>query len=238
MNLVTENKKNASINYILDQGLVKPPTLWQCITKMHRVLGWRFIFWDINYSIIFASVSLLAMTFLFFYAPSDLRYSAAFGFSPVMFLLIILVSEMNERACRLYTVKQTCRYTSRQISALRCIYYSIAGVAFATIIVAVSTENIAQFLRLLPLCLGGLFLCAAIELSVLRLSHSKWSIAVFTLGWMIINAILPIMFFEHWERFLSGLPLVFTITFALAGAAMFMYQTTKMLTEEKQYAIA
>ena len=235
---MTDKEKNASIEYILAQGLVTPPTFWARVTKMHNVINWKFIFWDLSYSLIFAAVTLLGIVFLLRHAPMDYQYSVALGFSPVLFLLIMLFAEMNERACGLYELKQTCRYTSRQITALRSIYYSLAGAAFTVIVTVFSTEGVAQFLRTLPVSLGGLFLCAAAGLSVLRLSRGKWAIAVFSIAWMCVNLTLPITLGENWELFLSGLPLVFTIAFAIIGAAGFIYQTNKMLTEETQYATA
>ena len=235
---MNEKEKNASIEYILARGLVKPPTPWERISKMHRVLGLKFIFWDLSYSIIFVSVTLLGVTFMLQHAPMDYPYSLALGFSPLLFLLIILFSELNERACGLYELKQTCRYTSRQITALRCIYYSLAGMAFTVIVAAFAAESTTQFFKVLPLCLGGLFLCAATSLSVIRLTHNRWNIVVLSVAWVFINLSLPIALRENWELFLSGLQLVFTIAFMMAGAAVFMYQTNKMLMEGKQYAIA
>jgi len=235
---MTEKNKNKSIEFILEQGFVKPPTFWERISKMFNVFGWKFIFWDLTYSLIFVSITLLGTAFLFRHTPMDYENSIAFGFSPVLFLIIVLFAEMTERACGLYELKQTCRYTSRQITALRCIFYSVAGAAFAVIITAFSAENTAHFFRLLPLCLGGMFLCGAIELSVIRLSRSKWAIAVFSALWVFINLVLPFTFGVRWELFLSGLPIAITIIFAITGAAVLIYQINKMLTEENHYVIA
>ena len=235
---MNEKEKNASIEFILDKGLVVPPTLWERVTKMHRVLGWKFIFWDFSYSMIFVAITLLGIVLLFDRAPMEYIYSVAVGFSPMLFLSIMFFAEVNERACGLYELKQTCLFTSRQITALRCMYYSLAGVAFAIVVTAFAAENIAQFFRILPLCLGGLFLCATIGLSAIRISRSKWAVAVFSVTWTFINLVLPFTFGQSWETLLSTLPLVFTIAFAIAVAAAFIYQTNKMLTEEKQYAYA
>jgi len=236
---MTDKDKNASIEYILSQGFVKPLTPWERITKIHRVLGWKFIFWDLSYSLTFVFVMLLGIVFLYRHAPiSDYPYSVAAFFSPILFLLIMLFSEMNERACGLYELKQTCRYTSRQITALRCIYYSIVGIVVAVFITAFSTDNATQFFSILPLCLAGLFLCATMKLTVIRLTHSKWAIAASSVIWLFVNIALPLIFSERWEIALSSIPIVFTIIFATASVAVFMYQTNKMLTEENSYAIA
>jgi len=236
---MTDNDKSASIEYILSQGFVKPMTFWERFSKMYRILGWKFIFWDFSYSLIFIAITLLGAAYLFSYAPiHSHQYSVAVGFSPILFMLIMLFSQINEQSCRLYELKQTCRFTSRQITALRCIFYSVAGAAFAVTITAFSTESAAQFFRLLPLCLGGVFLCATIELSVVRLSHSKWAIVAFSIIWTFANLALPFIFDENWELFLSGLPPAFTIAFAISGVAVLVYQISKMLKVGNRYAYA
>ena len=235
---MTDKDINASIDYILDKGLVKPPTVWERITHMHSFLGWRFIFWDKGYGLVFAAVTLLGIGFLLRYEPFDYRYSAAVALSPVLFLLIMLFAEMNERACSLFELKQTCRFTSRQVTALRCICYSIIGAGFAAAVTVFFAESTAQFFRLLPLCLGGLFICAAVELSVIRWFRSRWAIAIFSAGWIFANLTLPLAFSQAWETLLAGLPLALTTAAAIAGAAAFMYQLNKMLMEENNYAIA
>jgi len=236
---MTDSEKNISIEYILAQGFVKPPTLRERVTKMHNVLGWRFIFWDLSYSIIFVMATVFAIAILFRNVSIVyIRNSVAVAFSPMLFVLITLLAEVNERACGLFELKQTCRYTSRQITALRCIYYSLAGVAFSVFITAFSSENATDFFRILPLCLGVLFLCATMELSIIRLSRSKWAVIGFSAIWLFISLALPFALGQRWEVFITRLPLVFTIIFMIAGAVVFMCQTTKMLTEEKNYAIA
>ena len=235
---MTDKDKNESVEYILSQGLTKPPTFLERITKMFRVLGWRFIFWDLNYSLIFASVTLLGIAVLICFTSMDYHQSVAIGFSPMLFLTIVLFAEISERTCGLFELKQTCHYTSRQITALRCIFYSVAGVAFATIVTAFFTDSVVHFLKLLPLCLVGLFLCATIELLVIRLTRNNWGILVFPIAWIISNVALPSTFREKWEKFLSGLPLTFTITLALVCGLIFIYQINKMLTEENYYVIA
>jgi len=235
---MTEHEKRASVEYILAQGFVKPQTFWEHITKMYQTFGLRFIFWDLSYSLIFAAVTLSGLALLFFSAPLNFEYSAAFGFSPILFLFIMLFNEMGNRACGLYELKQTCHHTSRHITALRCICHSVLGFIFAITVTALCTENTVQFFRLLPLCLGGLFLCATIKLSVIRLTRNKWAIAIFSSAWLTVNLVLPIIFRENWETFLSSLPLALTISFAISGAAVFIYQTNKMLTEGNRYAAA
>jgi len=236
--LLTDNEKKASIEYILNRGFIKPQTFWGRISKMYHVVGIRCIFWDLSYSLIFATITLLGFIFLFLGVPINFEHSAAFAFSPILFLLIILFSEMSDRACGIYELKQTCHYTSRQMTALRCFCHSALGIPFAVLVTVFSTENVVQFFRLLPLCLGGVFFCATIELSVIRFTRNKWTIAAFPIIWIFMNLALTLIFWDDWELFLAGLPVAFTISFAIVCAAVFIYQISKLLKEGNHYAIA
>ncbi|MCL2372906.1 MAG: hypothetical protein FWC78_05845 [Defluviitaleaceae bacterium] len=231
--------KDKSIEFILSQGFTRPPSFYVKVAKMHGILGWRFIFWDFSYSFIFLLVTLAGVVFLLRHAPVyEFPYSVAAGFSPILFLLITLFTEINERTCNLYQLKQTCRYTSRQVTALRSMYYSVVGVGFAVLVAAISTDGAAQFFRVLPLCLGGLFLCAAVELLVIRLSRSKFAIAATSAAWLAVNLSMPMTLGVRWEALLSGTPLLLAVAFPVAAAAAFIYQTNKMLMEENSHAIA
>ena len=233
-----EERKETSIEYILELGLVKPLTVWERILKMHKTLGLRFIFWDLNYSLIFIFITFAGAGFLLRQASMEFQYSAAVMFSPVLFLGIMLFAEINERACGLFELKQTCHYMVGHITALRCLYYSTVSTLFAVFVIAFSTVNATQFFRMLPICLGVLFICAAIELSIIRISRSKFAVVVFPILWIVANLACQLVFRENWELFLSGAPLVATIAFAIAGALIFIFQMKKMLMEENHYVNA
>jgi hypothetical protein len=235
---MNEQEKNRSIEYILDHGLVTPLTARERIAEMTRTLGLRFIFWDTGYSILFAAVTLAAILALFCIVPSDYRCSAAVAAAPLLFLLITLFAETSERACGLYELKQTCRYTVRQITALRVMCYSAAGAAFSAVIAAISAESSFEFLSLLPLCLSALFVCAAVALSVLRFVRGQWANAIFSALWVFANIALPFALGKQWETALRGAPIALSVALAAVGAVILAYQISKMLSEVKTYAHA
>ena len=235
---MTENEKNASIEFILSKGLVKPQSVFERIAKMQSVLGFRFLFWDLGYSLVFTLVSVIGMFYLLLPAAEEFAYSAAFGFSPVLFLLIMFFSEMSERACSIYELKQTCKFTSRHVSALRVVFYSGLGIVFVVMVALASAENASQFLRVLPLCFAGLFFCAVAALSLLRLAGRRWAIGAFFASWILANSALSFVLWERWERFLAEIPPVLAVLIAVVCAATFLQQTKKMLMEENYYVTA
>lgn len=235
---MNEKVKNASIEYILSQGLIKPQTARERIAEMLRTIGFRFIFWDTGYSLFFAAVTLAVALVLFSLAPNNYRCSAAVAVAPLLFLLITLLAETSERACGLYELKQTCRYTIRQITALRVICYSVVGSVFTAVIAAISVDSGYEFLSLFPLCLSALFICAVLGLSAMRFLHGKWVIAVFSAAWVFVNIALPFSLGEWWEEILREMPIAFSVALAVLGVSVLVYQISKMLSEVKKYAVA
>ncbi|MFD0678991.1 MULTISPECIES: hypothetical protein [unclassified Paenibacillus] len=230
--------KNASIEYILSQGLVKPQTVRERIAEMLRIIGFRFIFWDTGYSLFFAAVTLAVVLVLFSFAPDDYRFSAAIAVAPLVFLLITMFAETSERTCGLYGLKQTCRYTIQQITALRVICYSVFGFVFTTVIATISTDNGYEFLSLFPICLSALFLCATLSISFMRFLHGKWVNAVFSAVWVFVNIVIPFSLGQKWETILREMPIAFSVVLAVLGGAALAYQISKMMSEVKKYAIS
>jgi hypothetical protein len=235
---MNENKKKIRIENILSQGLVKPQTARARIIEMFRTLGIRYIFWDMGYSLFFATLTLAIGFTLFIITPSEYRYAAAVTVAPLLFLLIIAFAETSERACGLYELKQTCRYTIRQITALRVVCYSVAGATFTAVVALISAENVYEFLSLFSLCLSALFVCAALSLSAIRLLRNKWISVAYSAAWIFVNVALTYSFGERWEAILGGVPMALSISIALIGATVLVYQISRMLSEVDKYAVA
>jgi hypothetical protein len=218
--------------------LVTPQTAWARIAEMTRAIGLRYIFWDTGYSLFFAAVTLAVVLVLFAFAPDDYRYSASVAVAPLMFILITVFTETSERACGLYELKQTCRYTIRQITALRVVFYSVLGAAFTAVIAVLGAKDAYEFLSLFPLCLSALFVCAALSLTIMRFFHGKWVHAGFSAAWVFVSIMLAFSLNKRWETLLSGTPVLLSVIVALIGAAVLAYQISRMLSEVDKYAVA
>ena len=237
--MMNEAEKNASIEFILARGLRKPRTTRSRILEMIRGIGFRYIFWDTGYSLLFAAVTNSIVAALFAVWPDDYRYTASVAVAPLMFLLIMAFAETAERTCGLYELKQTCHYTVRQIAALRVVCYSVGGAAFTAIIAVMGAKDAYEFLSLFPLCLSALFICAALSLTVTRFARSKWANAAFSAAWVFVSAAPAFSLNEKWETLLGGVPAILSAIIAAAGAAVFMYQIARMIsTEVEKYAVA
>lgn len=233
-----ERQKNASIEAILDQGLIRPVTAGRHISNMLRELGLRFIFWDTGYGLLFAAIALGFASALFILAPAEYGASAAVTIAPLLMLFAVSFAETAERVGELYEIKQTCRYTIRQIAALRMMAYSAAGTVFTALIAYVGTQGEFGFLPLFSLCLAALFACSALSISLLRRTRSGWIPASLTAVWLLGNIALMFAAGSGWEQLLRNIPAGLALGFAAVCAALFVWQLSKMLREVKSYVIA
>lgn len=235
---MNEEEKDASIAYILSQGIGKQRTVKERIVEMLRTIGFRFIFWDKGYSLFFAALAVAGALALFSLVPGEYRYSAAVAVAPLLFLLVTLFAETSERADGLYELKMTCHYTIRQITALRVISYSVVGSVFTAAISAISADSRYEFFSLFPLCLSALFICGVLALSVMRHWHGKWVHAIFAAVWVFVNIALPFTFGKKWEWIIREMPIAFSAAIAMLGAVILAYQIYSMLVEGKKNAVA
>ncbi len=235
---MNEAEKNKSIDQILAQGLVNPQTTGERISGMLRELGLRFIFWDTGYSLFFAAITLACTFALFMLAPSTYRISATVAVAPLLLLFAILFAETSERLGGLYQIKQTCRYTIRQIAALRILCYCALGILFTVFVALVRADQEFGFFSLFPLCLSALFVCAALSLSMLHQARNQWNYPVFSAIWLLATIVVPLSFGEAWESTLREMPLMFSIGLTVIGVGLFVWQISKMLREVTRDAIA
>ena len=235
---MTDRQKETSIEYIISRGLVKPKTGREQARDMISTLGWRFIFWDTAYSLTFAAITIAVALVILSAAPEDFRFTATVAAAPLLYLLIAVFAETTERAGGLFELKQTCRFTTRQITALRTSAYSAAGAVYTIVFSAVSANNSHELAVMLPLGLLTLFVCALPQLTLIRFARCKWANPLFGLAWVFVNLALPIRLGHTWETFLAGIPVAATFgTAAVCGFAL-IWQINKMLREVKPYAIA
>jgi hypothetical protein len=230
---MNDEKRNASIEYILDCGLAERRSTPALMREMFANLGLRYMFWDTAYSLIFAALTLAIVTGVCVAAPPYYRCSAAFAAAPMMFLLITGFAETSERMSGLFELKQTCRYTVRQVAALRTICYSVAGIAFIAITGVAIAGFTYEFFALFTLSLTALSVCAALSLSVMRFVSWRWANVVCPAVWGFASVALPVALGGRWERFLSGVPMVAMLAVVAICAGLFAYQASKMLSEGK-----
>jgi hypothetical protein len=242
-------ERNASIEYILDKGLVKPKSFTEHLGGLYRQLGLRYLFWDTAQIVALIIVTLVAILLILPNAPADMKYSLLFAGSPLVFLLSMICSDAAERVSGLYELKMTCKYNLRQVNVLRIICFSLLGIVFSVCAggsigicnrFALDTDS-RTMIDILALSLASLFLCAFLFLAIIRHFPGRLAGIAGAAIWLILGVVPIAVFGNAWELFLKGIPLAITIVIAIISAALCGYELAKLLkgsqTEEYSYAI-
>lgn len=235
----TNEVKNDQIEFILTQGLRKPKSAKEKMSEVARSIGFRNIFWDTGYGLLLTAITLLIVSSIFIFMPEEYRFTTSTIAAPLIFLLILFLTEMSERVNGLYELKQTCHYTILQVTTLRVICYSMIGFIFTIGIVWFSTGNGYDFLLLLSICLFALSLCATLSLSFIKIFHGKWTFAMFSCIWIVLSLLIPFTLgIERWEGLLREMPITLMIILAIIGCISLAYQLKKIFSEVRNYATA
>ncbi|MDR1069829.1 MAG: hypothetical protein LBL37_03500 [Gracilibacteraceae bacterium] len=233
---LTPAEKERAIENILDRGLRKPRSFWAALREIRRLLGYRFVFWDTAQALVSSVITLAGVALFIALSPAALRHTVLFGCSPLLFMVVMLFAETMECAGGLYELKLTCRYTIRQITALRILCFSLLGIAFCAGVTACQAKNMHEVLRLFPLSLCALFICAFISLFLIRRLAGKQTYALAAALWAAIACLPAFLFGKKWESFLLDLPAVVTAGAALLAAALFLLEIKKFTRARREEA--
>jgi hypothetical protein len=246
---MNDSERNASIEYILNKGLVKPKSLAEYLGGLYRQLGFRYLFWDTAQIVALITITLFVVLLILPNTPADMKYSLLFAGSPLVFLLSMICSDASERVSGLYDLKMTCKYSLRQVNVFRIICFSLLGIVFSvgagSVIgacskVAVVADEQWAF-DLLALSLASLFICAFLFLAIIRHFPGRFAAMVGAVVWLILGVVPMAVLGKRWELLLMSIPTAITIAVAIISAALCGYELTKLLksnqTEEHSYAI-
>jgi hypothetical protein len=235
---VTPEEKDREIEMILSRGLVKPKPAYKVFGELLHGLGLRIIFWDTAQTLLIAAMSLLGLALLTAVIPGERVFTYTFTLAPLLYLATLLSTESVERTGNLYELKHTCKYTIRQITALRIVCFSLVGIVFCVVMTTYLARGDLQILRLLPLALSGLFLCALFSLLLARRMTHPLAHVWAGLIWMAATLTPVMLLGENWETALSQLPLFLTTGVALISGALFTREIKKLLLDKEDLTYA
>ncbi|MCL2202106.1 MAG: hypothetical protein FWB75_09085 [Oscillospiraceae bacterium] len=239
---ITDEKREQSINSILDKGLAAPVSTPGFLRNMLRELGPNVIFRGalsgVLLSVLVAAVYVL-MIILYADGLSDQfnYHSLLFLFSPLLFLGLTLSTEVVERmeGNGLYELKMTFRYTARQIAGFRLLVFSLAGVFFAIVggYSHYAVTEMGYLLQLIALSLSSLFLCTLLIIYAMRRFRAGWWTGATV--WAVLSILPMAVNRQAWEELLSHLPPALTLGVAAVSFILFLREI-KIITKEVRYA--
>ena len=235
MNMIrpSDEEKERAVEYILSKGLKKPKSLWQELYDMYRALGLRYVFYDAASSMGIAVFVMIGFYMISLMSSEQYTNASMFAAAPVFFIFVLILTETAERMSVVYELKMTCKYTIRQIAAFRILCFSLMGTVFCTLAsLFVGYTDIGDFLRPFSLSLCALFLCSFLSLYIIEAFRKIPFTPV--LLWFAMN-LLPLLFFgEHWENFLSRVPIALTFCVAFVAFVLFITEIKKLMKIKRE----
>lgn len=235
MNIIkpTNSEKEDAIENILSRGLSKPDNLWDFCCKMYRVLGLKFILFDISQAIIMAVAVTIEFILLYSLSSQQYIYSTLFAVSPLFFIAVIFFTKFIERNDSLYELKMTFRHTIQQIIIFRILCYSLISMV-TCIFMSISIPAKYNFLRAASISLSALFICAIITIYIMRRFKGPWIHFTSLIVWVAIVFLPVFIFGERWELILSQIPIGITIAVGAIGFILYLIELKKLINMNKR----
>lgn len=231
-------EKAASVSYILEKGVPRPRGL-ASLGDMSAALGIRGLFFGVEDSLLLAllcAAAMLALSAAYAQARPERLCLILFSVSPAAYALLQLLTGWKERLSGTYEQKMACRYTIREVNALRMLCFSgvsvilsvLLGVGFSRLRVCV-----LPLWRLLGLSFAALFLYASLSMAALLLGRGPGRRLIAPGAWLAVTGLLAALGAEA-ERFLLNLPPAVSLVAAAGAAALYLSLLSKYcFTREK-----
>ncbi|MDR2929771.1 MAG: hypothetical protein LBV06_02525 [Propionibacteriaceae bacterium] len=235
---MTLSDRQASIDYILEKGLLTRDTALDKARMLIRRLGPRLLFGDGPLVIVFSLLAIGATALTAACAPDQWRHSVAVGCSPITFLVIAAVSEAVDRASRVYEVRQTCYFTVAQVTAVRVMCLGSAGVLVTALVAGLAATDAGDFWHLLLLAVAALSICAVGQLMIVARRHRLTLSIGLIVAWLGLGSGLPLVVGSTWEHFLASLSWVVAVAVCVVCVALVVWRAIRTLTESRYHAFA
>ncbi|MCI8647202.1 MAG: hypothetical protein HFE76_10565 [Firmicutes bacterium] len=236
MNIImpSEEEKSRSVAQILETGLPRKRPLRLRLPRLVRSIGLRNLFWG-TYDCIFIAVLGSILLSVLFAIPSAYDHQllplSLFLISPALYGLLHLLTIWKELQIGLYSIKMTCYYTLKELTALRMVFFGGANALLDVVFVAVLSQREDMFLsffQMLSISLSALFLYGTATL--FALSHvpgnRQWIVPAL---WCAVCA-APAIFGMNVLGLLMKLPYAAALFAALLAAALFFAKAEHYLS--------
>jgi hypothetical protein len=217
------------INFIVEKGIKKEESFYLYMKNVYRQVGIKYLFHDASEIIFVTSLVLSLLIFLGLNRgfQMNIRAGSLYVFimivSPLLYLLISLVSFISTKEKGMYELEMTCKYSLYQLAAFRMFVFSIicilSNVALVSILVAKYDE--INFLRALIISITSLFLFSTLFIYTIVALRSKLAKYIVIIGWIVINLILSVFSIDVYIKLLTSIPIA--VYFIVTVAFMYIY---------------
>lgn len=241
---LSETEKDLAISEIVKKGVIKPTDKYRKMLEMKRVCTFRTLFFGVGDCIFLGLLIAVCIWLFLIQAGSQVIVCMIFAVSPFAYIASYLLTTWKEHLLQLYDVKMTCRYTIRQISAFRMLYFSGINVFLNVLILSLLMRcwfSAIVFWKILGLSFASIFLYGVIML-IFQIKGKPYLTTILPpVLWGTINTFVIAFYGERLEKILLNLAesLVFIIAiaiFVIYLIALFAFFISKTKGEDN-YAV-
>ncbi len=242
---LSEAEKDSAISEIVEKGVIKPGDRFRKMLEVRRVCTFRTLFFGVGDCFLLGILIAACIWLLLIQAGSQVIICMVFAVSPFAYIASYLLTSWKEHRLQLYDIKMTCRYTVRQVSAFRMIFFSgtnmFLNVLMLSLLMWFQLPDIA-FWKVTGLSFASIFLYGMIMLVFQIKGMPYLTMVLPPVLWGVINTFVIAFYGEGLEAVLLDLAgsLVFIITvivFVGYLIALFVFFISKT-REEEYYAVS
>jgi len=228
-------RRERTIKTIVRKGMGRRPGLIWTLVAMVRSLGLRnllFGLWDCVFIGLILTLAVWATIFGSFMKTAwPSRVDRIFGLvvpifvcSPALFLVVHLLVVLKERNLNTLNLIRTCRWSFRQIAAVRMLLFGMASMmisSLATVLLARTTNPGLPTMTLLGISFSSLFLFSLAQIWVEEHVHVELSIYLVLGLWIVLGLILYLTRFAT-ASILISIPPVLSLATGLVLLMIFL----------------
>ncbi len=158
---LSETQREAAIQDIVRQGVISPADRIMKLLNVALKCPFRILFFGVG-DCLFLGVLITACLWLFLMQlDTKVILCCVFALSPFVYIISFLLTSWKEYALQLYEIRSSCRYTMRQVAALRMICFSFINMminAAALMLLVKMQTSFIPFWKALGLSFASLFI--------------------------------------------------------------------------------
>ena len=216
---LSETEKDHAIRKIVKKGIITPGDRFRKIMDIKRVCTFRTLFFGVGDCLFIGLLIAVCLWMLLMQADPQVIICIIFTISPFAYISLYALTTWKEHVIQLYEVKMTCRYTFKQFSAFRMMYFSGINMILNVLMLfwlLTFKLSVVLFWKAMGLSFAAVFLYGAIML-IFQIRGKPWLTAAIPPAlWVTINALVIAFYGERMEQMLLDLAGVLVLIIAVA----------------------
>lgn len=223
---LSTTEKDLAIRKIVQQGVVTPWDRLRKIFNMNSVCSLQILFFGVG-DCLFLSILIAACLWMFIIQlDSRIIVCMIFGISPFAYIALYALTSWKEHILYLYEMRMTCKYTIKQITIVRMIYFSAINMILNVLILACFSQFFNAHIELwkvIGLSFTSVFLYGSIMLLVQLKKNTFWASIVTPVFWIAFNAAIVLFYGARIEHILLNLTNSLVISFAVVSLVLYFF---------------